>query len=131
MKLTSFIFHSIQKNQIFENFGADRILSFILLLVFLFFFLFVLFVIKINMENLFEGIDEPPIKKEVDTYDDTVTENNTNIGCDDFCKRLSSIKNNCEIYNDDKIQKCLNKNKAPIQPKCRYKEDIHSCINIA
>lgn len=99
------------------------LLSFVLLLVFLFFFLFVLFVIKTKVEKNFEGIDE-----DRGTYDDTVKEHNTEIDCDKFCKNLSSPEK-CVSFNGDKIQKCLNKNKALISPKCHFEKETNACMN--
>ena len=55
--------------------------------------------------------------------------NNTNINCNDFCKNMYSIPDNCSVFNDSKVQKCLNDNNALIQPKCAYVKK--TCKNIA
>lgn len=76
-----------------------------------------------NVERTFEGIDD-----DSGTYDDTVKEHNTNIDCDHFCKNMSSPEN-CVSFNTSPVQKCLNKNNAPIKPNCHYDTTTDICIN--
>ena len=87
----------------------------------------IMYIIKKKIEEKVEGMLEGMLEK----YDDTVKTNNTNINCEIFCKNLSSIKENCESYNENKIQKCLNNNNKPIQPKCHYKEETSMCMNVS
>ena len=124
----------------------NKLFHFILLLVGLFFLLFILFIIKVNIESVFEGEVESQTKefegdlefymdlKEIEGmnevyYDSSVKYNNTKMTCDDFCKNMTSIPENCDSFNNSKVQKCLDPNNVPIQPKCRYKDNV--CNNIA
>lgn len=99
------------------------LLAFIGLLVTLGLFMFFLFVIKAHVENVLEGIDTI-------YYEDNQKEYNTNVSCDIFCKNFSSIPENCPLYNNDKIVKCLDKNNSPIQPQCNYDSEIKKCQNV-
>lgn len=113
----------------------NKLFHFILLLVGLFFLLFILFIIKVNIESMFEGELEFHMDlKEIEGmdkvyYDSSVKHNNTKMTCDDFCKNMTSIPENCDSFNNSKVQKCLDPNNVPIQPKCRYKDNV--CNNIA
>lgn len=98
-------------------------LSFLGLMICLGLFMFFLFVVKVNVEKVFEGIDK-------EYYDDTQTEVNTNVSCDIFCKNFSTIPKNCKGFNKDKVIKCLNKNNSPVQPNCTYHLDTKTCQSV-